>query len=134
MNSPARRNDWGFFEEGNMPMLVPFVFRFPNALVPTAQRVAIVGPFNGWNPAVHLLTKAAGGDWTITIYLPPGRTVYNFSVDGTLWLDPHDEGRIPSCWGGEYSIRYIRRRMRRNPAQSSPHFSTGAMRMVPRPA
>ncbi len=95
-----------------MPALVPVVFRFPGALVPEAGRVAVVGQFNGWSPQVHLLTKAAGGDWTITIYLPPGRTLYHFSVDGAYWLDPYDEGRVPNCWGSEYSLRYVRRRVR----------------------
>lgn len=95
-----------------MHTLVPVVFRFPDTLVPHARHVAVLGAFNGWNPTVHPLTKTADGDWMITIYLPPGRTVYHFSVDGAFWLDPHDEGRIPNGWGSEYSIRYIRERMR----------------------
>lgn len=101
-----------------MNTLVPVTFRFPGSLAPGGSQVAVVGPFNGWNPTVHLLTKTADGDWTITIYLPPGRTVYHFSVDGAFWLDPHDERRVPNGWGSEYSIRYIRRRMRPNHAHS----------------
>jgi len=93
-----------------MPALTPVVFWFPGTLVPRAGRVAVVGSFNGWDPKAHLLTKAADGDWTITIYLPPGRAVYHFSVDGALWLDPRDEGRIPNSWGSEYSIRYVQLR------------------------
>ncbi len=96
-----------------MHTLVPVVFRFPDTLVPDARQVAVLGSFNSWNPTVHLLTKTAEGDWTITIYLPPGRTVYHFSVDGGFWLDPHDEGRVPNGWGSEYSILYIRERIRR---------------------
>ncbi len=97
-----------------MPVLTPVVFRFPGTLAPRAGRVSVVGSFNGWDPKAHLLTKTANGDWTITIYLPPGRTVYQFSVDAAFWLDPRDEGRIPNSWGSEYSIRYVRRRMRQN--------------------
>jgi AMP-activated protein kinase-like protein len=89
-------------------ILVPVIFRFPDVLARSAKRVAVLGSFNAWDPMVHLLSKTGDGDWTITIYLPPGRTLYHFSVDGTFWLDPHDEGRIPNGWGSEYSIRHVR--------------------------
>ncbi len=91
-----------------MSTLVPVVFRFPGALAPKAQVVALVGAFNGWTPRTHLFTKTPDGDWVITVYLPPSRAVYWFDVDGVPWLDPNDDGRIPNCWGSEYSIRYIR--------------------------
>ncbi len=111
-----------------MSTLTPVVFRFPGTLVPRAGRVAVVGSFNGWDPKAHLLTKTANGDWTITIYLSPGRTVYRFSVDEAFWLDPRDEGRIPNSWGSEYSIRYVRRRMRRSRPQSASDFTAEATR------
>ncbi len=111
-----------------MPVLTPVVFRFPGTLAPRAGRVSVVGSFNGWDPKAHLLTKTANGDWTITIYLPPGRTVYQFSVDGAFWLDPRDEGRIPNCWGSEYSIRYVRRRMRQNRPEPASGFAAEATR------
>lgn len=104
-------------------ILVPVIFRFPEVLARNAQRVAVLGSFNGWNPTVHRLTKTADGDWTITIYLAPGRTVYHFSVDGMFWLDPHDEGRIPNGWGSEYSIRQVRAAdasTRKQPSSRSP--------------
>jgi 1,4-alpha-glucan branching enzyme len=69
--------------------------------------VAVVGPFNGWNPTVHPLARTTSGDWTITIYLPPGRIIYHFDVDGAAWLDPNDDGRIRNAWGSEYSVRHI---------------------------
>ena len=87
--------------------VVPVTFRFPCALAPTASRVSIVGPFNEWNPKTHLMTRTPQGHWTITLYLGPGRTVYCFDVDGTYWLDPHDEGRVPNGWGSEYSVRFV---------------------------
>jgi hypothetical protein len=88
--------------------IVPVTFRFPWAAAPRANHVAILGPFNGWNPNVHLLTKTPEGCWVIRLYLPPGRAVYCFDVDGAYWLDPDDEGRIPNGWGSEYSVRYVR--------------------------
>ena len=116
-----------------MNTLVPVAFRFPGRLAPNAPYVAVVGSFNAWSVGVHPLAKTADGNWTITIYLPPGRTVYHFSVDGAPWLDPHDEGRIPNGWGSEYSIRYIRLRMRGNRPRPSQGLAAQGMRMLPEP-
>lgn len=87
--------------------LVPVTFKFPSRLAPQARQVAVVGPFNGWDPVAHRLTRNGDGDWSLTVYLVPGRTIYCFSVDGGMWLDPHDDGRIPNAWGTEYSVRYV---------------------------
>ena len=87
--------------------LTVVTLRFPGSLAPEAGRVAVVGPFNGWNPAVHPLVRTTTGDWTITIYLPPGRIVYHFDVDGAVWLDPHDDGRIHNAQGPKYSVRHV---------------------------
>jgi hypothetical protein len=69
--------------------------------------VAVIGSFNGWAPTAHRLARTADGGWTITVYLPPGRILYHFAVDGAFWLDPFDEGRVPNGWGTEYSVRYV---------------------------
>lgn len=90
------------------PTIVPVTFRFPGRLVPNAQHVAIVGPFNGWDPLCHRLLKTPESDWAITLYLPPGRFIYCFDVDGAAWLDPADDGRMPNGWGSEHSIRDVR--------------------------
>lgn len=87
--------------------LVPVLFRFPGMLAPLANEVTLLGPFNGWDPRTHILAKDPQGSWSITLYLPPGRTIYCFSVDGAYWLDPGDEGRVPNGWGSEYSVRYV---------------------------
>ena len=90
-----------------MATVVPVTFRFSARLIPTARSVSVVGSFNGWNPAVHRMRRARDGDWTVTVYLTPGRAVYCFSVDGIMWLDPADEGRVPNGWGSEYSVRHV---------------------------
>ena len=87
--------------------IVPVTFRFPGSLAPRANQIAVLGPFNGWNPHIHVMTKTPEGSWVIRLYLPPGRAVYCFDVDGSSWLDPNDEGRIPNGWGSEYSVRYV---------------------------
>jgi 1,4-alpha-glucan branching enzyme len=90
-----------------MTTLRSVTFQFPSALVSSAKRVAVVGAFNSWDPTIHPLVRTTTGNWTITIYLPPGRYVYCFDVDGTAWVDPSDHERIPNRWGSEYSVRYV---------------------------
>lgn len=87
--------------------LVPVTFRFSARLAPTARTISVIGSFNGWNTTVHPLRRAENGNWTITVYLTPGRAVYLFSVDGIVWLDPEDDGRVPNIWGSEYSVRHV---------------------------
>jgi anti-sigma B factor antagonist len=88
--------------------LVPVTFRFPSALAPSAQRVSLIGPFNNWTPNAHPLARTEHGWWIVTINLPPGaRVVYCFDVDGTIWLDPNDHGRVLNGWGSEHSVRNV---------------------------
>lgn len=55
------------------------------AHAPGAEKVAVVGSFNGWNPAAGIMRKAQGGEiFTLTMRLPRGRHVYAFLVDGTV--------------------------------------------------
>ncbi len=90
-----------------MGTLLPVTFRFPAHLARTGRTVSVVGSFNGWNPAVHPMRRAEDDNWTTTVYLSPSRVVYLFSVDGVMWLDPEDDGRIPNGWGSEYSVREV---------------------------
>ena len=90
-----------------MNTLVPVTFRFPGSLVPRARRVTVVGPFNGWRGNSHRLTRIPGGDWIITVFLPPGRVVYGFDVDGTRWPDPRSGDRISTGPGSDLSVRHV---------------------------
>lgn len=83
------------------------VFRLDSRLVPRAHSVILVGAFNRWDSAVHPLTAGADGCWTVSVALAPGTYPYLFLVDGVPWNDPQDDGRTPSEWGGEYSIRVV---------------------------
>ena len=104
-----------------METLVAVTFQFPQDLVPQARRVAVVGQFNRWDPEANALAIASEGDWSTKIHLPPGSIVYGFDVDGTFWLDPNDEGRVPNGWGSEYSTRLIR------PPVSRPRWQSSAL-------
>lgn len=58
--------------------------------VPDAQRVAIVGDFNAWDPsATPLEWDARNGVWSVFVPLSPGKHEYMFVVNGTQWFaDP----------------------------------------------
>jgi hypothetical protein len=63
---------------------VRFVF-----VAPYASRVALVGDFNGWNPATMPMRRSTDGRaWLLDVPLAPGRHVYSFIVDGDLAPDP----------------------------------------------
>ena len=91
-----------------MDAVVPVSFIFPGVLAPRARRVAVVSSFNSWDGKAHPLTKTSDGDWSITVFLAPGRVVYRFCVDGIPWLDPGAEGRVVNASGWECSVRYVR--------------------------
>jgi hypothetical protein len=57
---------------------------------PAARRVSVVGDFNSWDAEVDAMTRdPATGLWSRTLALRPGRHVYAFVVDDSVWMrDP----------------------------------------------
>src|SRR5258708_22374610 len=54
---------------------------------PSASRVRVVGDFNGWDGERAPMTRdSSSGLWSVTLSLRPGRHVYAFVVDDTLWM------------------------------------------------
>jgi len=77
--------------------------RFDLTLPRSAQAVALVGDFNGWDAhATPMVRRPTDGAWSAQVPLSPGRHVYAFVIDGTRWLvDPlapqvPDEGYGPA--------------------------------------
>ncbi|MDQ2767604.1 MAG: isoamylase early set domain-containing protein [Gemmatimonadota bacterium] len=61
--------------------LVQFGFAAPHA-----SSVALVGDFNNWDPqATPLRAASTGGVWSVEVPIQPGRHLYAFVVDGTVW-------------------------------------------------
>lgn len=57
--------------------------------LPSAATVSVVGDFNDWTIDQAPMQKFAGGTWSITIPVKPGRHEYAFVVDGKRWMaDP----------------------------------------------
>ena len=69
----------------NAPLQVRLVLR-----APTAGRVQVAGDFNGWNPHdAPMVRDTASGLWSVWLTVAPGRHVYAFVVDDSLWVrDP----------------------------------------------
>ena len=61
---------------------------------PQAKRVSLIGDFNGWQPASHLMTRMPDGGWVIRMELPHGHHQYQFLVDGVPTLDPNAMGKV----------------------------------------
>ncbi len=53
----------------------------------SANKIKLSGTFNNWNPDGYILSHK-GGEWTISLYLKPGKYLYKFIVDGEWIRDP----------------------------------------------
>jgi hypothetical protein len=71
-------------DDPNAPRLTQFMIAAPDA-----ERVTLVGDFNGWDAKrTPLVRDPASRLWTATVAIPPGRHTYAFMVDSVLTLDP----------------------------------------------
>ena len=88
------------------PQAVELVFRAPHA-----RQVSIVGDFNGWNLHANAMTRdAASGLWSGTIAVRPGRHVYAFVVDDSIWApDPRSPRADDADFGRPGSVLLVGR-------------------------
>jgi len=77
----------GRYSAKNMTKPVNFYCQAPNA-----AGVALVGEFNGWNPAVTPMQRQLDGSWFTQVPLHHGHHSYVFLVDGRPVLDPRAGG------------------------------------------
>jgi hypothetical protein len=76
----------------------------------TARVVSVVGDFNDWNPKRSPLTRSADGDWSTIIPVLPGRHLYGFMVDDSLFvLDPRAPRAHDPDLGSEGSVIIVGR-------------------------
>jgi hypothetical protein len=90
---------------GSAPIAQEFVFEAAQA-----SSVALVGDFNNWNPKANVMTRNASGNWVTTLPMVPGRHIYGFMVnDSVFTLDPRAmKARDPDL-GSEGSVRIVGR-------------------------
>lgn len=71
-----------------------------------AKSVAVVGDFNDWDKtATPLQRDSTSGIWSTLASVRPGRHVYAFLVDGTVWtLDPNAPRAKDADYGTEQSV------------------------------
>lgn len=62
-----------------------FTFKMSNKKY---REVKVAGNFNGWN---GITMKQVNNTWRIDVYLPPGKCLYKFVVDGDWILDPAND-------------------------------------------
>ena len=75
-------------------------------VAPEAKSVSVVGNFNDWDAGAMPMARAtAGGVWSISIPLAPGRHEYAFVVDGTRWVaDPTAPRALGDDFGSPSSV------------------------------
>jgi hypothetical protein len=78
---------------------------------PAARRVSVVGDFNGWDAEATTMTRdPASGLWSHTLALRPGRHVYAFVVDDTVWMrDPRTPEATDADFGRPGSVLLVGR-------------------------
>lgn len=83
---------------------VQLVFRAPEA-----TRVAVVGDFNGWSKGANTMTRdSASGLWNATVLIRPGRHVYAFVVDDSVWQrDPRAVSAPDADFGRAGSVLLV---------------------------
>jgi hypothetical protein len=72
--------------------------------------VAVVGDFNDWDPRATPLHPGAGGVWTVTVPLHPGRYRYTFIVDGSWRRDPAAPRALEDDFGTPTSVITVAQR------------------------
>lgn len=75
---------------------------------PDAQKVALVGDFNGWSEKKHPMKPSGDGVWTKTVVLLPGTYEYRFYVDDSWEGDPLNPNTCRNCFGSENNIVYVK--------------------------
>ncbi|MDB4890682.1 MAG: hypothetical protein JWL61_2537 [Gemmatimonadetes bacterium] len=90
------------------------VAREPVQLVlraPSATSVRVVGDFNAWDKEQAPMTRdAASGLWSVTLSLRPGRHVYAFVVNDTVWMrDPRATAAPDADFGRPGSVLLVGR-------------------------
>jgi hypothetical protein len=71
-----------------------------------AKSVRLSGTFNNWDTDGYTLSHK-GDEWTISLYLKPGKYLYKFIVDGQWILDSGNKLWEPNESNGENSVLWM---------------------------
>jgi hypothetical protein len=83
---------------------VQVVFR-----APSARHVSVVGDFNSWDADADAMSRdSATGLWSHSLALRPGRHVYAFVVDDSVWMrDPRSPAAPDEDFGRPGSVLLV---------------------------
>jgi hypothetical protein len=78
---------------------------------PDAHHVSVVGDFTGWDDRRAAMTRdPASGLWSVTLALRPGRHVYAYLVDDSIWVrDPRAPVAADADFGRPGSVLLVGR-------------------------
>lgn len=90
--------------------------RLQHRVAGSPASVTVAGPFNGWSPTATPLTgPGPGGNWEVSLDLPPGEHPYKFVVDGVWDFDGQTEINRNTApvsfltqWDGGFENRNVR--------------------------
>lgn len=73
-------------------------FVLPKEQIQTAEKVVLVGEFNGWNKNAVPMKKQKTGDYAATLNLEPGNEyAFRYLINDSEWTnDGHADKYIPS--------------------------------------
>lgn len=76
---------------------------------PAAQHVSVVGDFNAWDTHADAMSRdPVTGLWSHTLALRPGRHVYAFVVDDSVWMrDPRSPEAADEDFGRPGSVLLV---------------------------
>lgn len=76
---------------------------------PAAQHVSVVGDFNAWDAHADAMSRdPVTGLWSHTLALRPGRHVYAFVVDDSVWMrDPRSPEAADEDFGRPGSVLLV---------------------------
>ncbi|MFY8126818.1 MAG: hypothetical protein ACOVMM_00450 [Chitinophagaceae bacterium] len=84
-------------EEGGTALVINANHSFTLKGFEKAKKIYVAGNFNGWKKNATAM-KFLNGVWSAEVYLPPGKNLYKFIVDGNWIKDP-----LNNLWeGNEY--------------------------------
>lgn len=75
---------------------------------PGAEKVCLIGDFNGWNEEKHLMKNAGNGLWEKSVLLAPGAYEYKFLVDNQWKQDPRNDQVCTNCFGTQNNLIFVK--------------------------
>lgn len=69
---------------------------------PEAENVALIGDFNGWNPAANPMKKLKSGKFSADVTLEKGRDYqFRYLLDGTTYVNDEEADRYTHSGVGD---------------------------------